>query len=112
MSTFTRFSIMHGEISGPVDEQQRDVMRSVRQAYDMQLHTRASSPQAKALTPEFIDRFGAVGRPDVVADRLRALVDLGIERIIAVGPAAPFLRDEAADAARCFAEDVLPGVRA
>ena len=111
MSTFARFSIMHGSVSGPADEEERSVMASVREAYDMQLHTRGSSPQAKALTPAFIDRFGAVGPPDVVVARLQALVDLGVDRIACIGPAGPFLRDEAAEAARCFTDEVLPALR-
>ena len=111
MSTFARFSIMHGDISGPAGEDERAVMESVRRAYDMQLHTRGSSPQARALTPDFIDRFGAVGRPEVVAARLSTLADLGIDRFVAIGPAGPFLRGDGEVAARCFVDDVLPAIR-
>jgi 5,10-methylenetetrahydromethanopterin reductase len=111
MSTFARFSVMHGgSVSGPVDEEQQEVMRSVRSVYDMGLHTRGSSPQAKALTPSFIDRFGVVGPPGDCARRLEELVGLGLSRIVAIGPAGPFLRGEAAEAAACFTEEVLPAL--
>ena len=111
MSTFARFSVMHGKVSGPASADDEQVLAAVRGAYDMTLHTRASSPQAKALTPEFIDRFGVVGPPDGCAERLRALTDLGLERVVAIGPAGPFLRAEAADAAECMVDVVLPAVR-
>ena len=111
MSTFARFSVMHGRVSGPVSDEDERVLAAVRGAYDMTLHTRGSSPQARALTPEFIDRFGVVGPPDRCAERLRELAGLGLERIVAIGPAGPYLRDDAALAAECMVEVVLPAVR-
>ena len=112
MSTFARFSVMHGTVSGPASGDDEQVLAAVRDAYDMTLHTQGGSPQAKALTPEFIDRFGIVGPPAACAERLATLVGLGIERVVAVGPAGPFLRDAAAEAAACMVEEVLPAVRA
>jgi 5,10-methylenetetrahydromethanopterin reductase len=112
MSTFARFSVMHGRVSGPASEEDSRVLAAVRGAYDMTLHTRISSPQAGALTPDFIDRFGVVGPPERCVERLREVVDAGIERVIAVGPAGPFMTGDAAVAASTMAEEVLPALRA
>ena len=111
MSTFARFSVMHGKVSGPATDGDTRQLAAVREAYDMTAHTRIGSPQARALAPEFVDRFGIVGPPDVCVDRLRALVDLGLDRVIVVGPSGPGLTGDAEVAARCMADEVLPALR-
>ncbi len=111
LSTFARFSVMHGEIAGPVSTDQRRVLDGLHRAYDMKHHTRVGSPQAKALTPEFIDGYAVVGSPDRCVDRLRELAVLGIERIIVIGPTAGADRDEARKAEQMFASEVLPALR-
>jgi 5,10-methylenetetrahydromethanopterin reductase len=111
MSTFARFSVMHGRVSGPASDEDTRQLAAVREVYDMGAHTRISSPQANALAPEFVDRFGIVGPPERCVERLRELVDLGVERVVAVGPAAPNLSGEAAVAARLMVEEVLPALR-
>ena len=57
------------------------MLHTVHDAYDMHEHTRGGSPQAAKLTEGFVDRFGIVGPPDHCIERLRALVELGIDRL-------------------------------
>lgn len=108
MSTFTRFSTMHGTPTGPVDEVERETMAKLIETYDMTMHTRADSRQADVLTPEFIQRFGVVGPPDACADKLNDLIAMGLDKVIIVGPSLGADRDKALAAMARFPQEVLP----
>ncbi len=86
LTTFARFSVMHGEVSGPLSADQHEVLSSLHDAYDMRKHTRGDSPQAGMLTDEFIDRFAVAGSPEHCISRLQELQDLGLEKLIISGP--------------------------
>jgi 5,10-methylenetetrahydromethanopterin reductase len=66
LTTFARFSVMHGKANGPVSTGDRAVLEALRSNYDMRAHTRGDSRQAGTLTDDFVDRFAIVG-PDKVA---------------------------------------------
>jgi 5,10-methylenetetrahydromethanopterin reductase len=108
MSTFARFSVMHGSPAGPTDAEQQAVFEKVHGVYDMRRHTRGRSPQAEALTPAFIDRFGIVGPGERCVERLAEAAALGIDKIVAVGPAGDGLPGDAGDASACMVDEVLP----
>lgn len=112
LSTFARFSVMDGTIHSPVDDQQREVLQNVHQAYDMTNHTRSGSAQTGALTADFIDTFGIAGPPDYCVGRLRELADLGVERFVIVGPSAGSDREQARAAQELFVREVLPAFAA
>jgi 5,10-methylenetetrahydromethanopterin reductase len=86
LTTFARFSVMHGEVSGPLSPDQRRILSSLHDAYDMREHTRGDSPQAEVLTDEFIDRFAIAGPPEHCISRIRELQDLGLDKLIISGP--------------------------
>jgi 5,10-methylenetetrahydromethanopterin reductase len=111
LSTFARFSVMHGTPNGPVDDTQREVLGKVRGAYDMTRHTQVGSPQASELTPEFIDRFAIVGDSEECGRRLRELVDLGLDKLIVTGPTLGADPTEAKLAVEHFSGEVLPALR-
>lgn len=108
MSTFTRFSTMHGTPTGPVDDVERETMAKLIETYDMTHHTRGDSRQAEVLSPEFIDRFGIAGAPEMCADRLNDLIALGLDKVIIVGPTTGVDREKAKAANARFAAEVLP----
>ncbi len=108
LSTFARFSILHGSIAGPVREEERRVLDGLHRAYDMRRHTLVGSPQARRLTPAFIDSYAIVGPPPDCVRRLRELAALGLERVIVVGPTAGADREQARRAERTVSEEVLP----
>lgn len=108
LTTFARFAVMHGAVAGPASEEQRRVLETLHDAYDMRQHTRAGSPQTRTLTPEFIDRYAVVGDAKTCVARLRELAALGLDRIYAIGPSAGADRDEALRAATLFSREVLP----
>jgi 5,10-methylenetetrahydromethanopterin reductase len=111
LSTFARFSVMHGAVAGPASAEQREVLARVHRGYHMTQHTRADSAQAGLLPPAFVDRFAVAGPPAACIARLRELVALGLEKLVLVGPTAGADPAEAAAAHRRLAEEVLPALR-
>lgn len=110
-SLFARFSVMHGSVSGPATAKQQAVFHNVHDRYDMNKHAQSDGNQASALTDEFIDSFAIIGGADHCADRLAALVDLGIDKFSITGPGLRVGSDEAQTAAMNFVEGVMPALR-
>ena len=77
----------------------------------MTRHTQTGSAQANLLTAEFVDRFGIAGPAEYCVERLRALVDLGIDKFVIVGPSLGSDRDAATPAMATLANEVLPALR-
>ena len=112
LSTFARFSVMHGTPTGPVSDEQRDVLTSVHGAYDMTRHTMSGSAQSQLLTDSFVDRFGITGSTDHCVERLRQLTALGLERLVIVGPSIGSDPEQARAARERFQAEVLPALKA
>lgn len=110
LTTFARFSVMHGKASGPVSDQDRAVLHDLHDAYDMRAHTRGDSAQAGTLTPGFIDRFAIVGRPDRCTERLRRLAALGLDKIAITGALRGVSETQAAASRALLEREVLPAV--
>ena len=108
---FARFSVMYGEVSGPADDGQREVFRNLHDRYDMTAHGRQGGRQTTALTDEFIDGYAIVGNPEHCTRKLRALIDLGVDKFAVMGPNFAAASPEALAAARRFSGEVLPGLR-
>ena len=108
LTTFARFSVMHGDIAGPMDEAQTQVLNQPHDQYDMNKHTRGDSRQAEILTPDFIDRYAIVGAPEEVLERIQALADLGLDKLAVAGPVVSARQPEAVEAITLLRERVLP----
>ena len=80
-------------------------------AYDEAAHGQSKAPAASGLEDAFIDRFAVVGPPDDVVARLRALNELGIERVIVVPGSLDADPGEVARSNELFAAEVLPALR-
>ena len=108
LTTFARFSVMHGETAGPVSESERSVLESLHDGYDMKAHTRSDSQQAALMSDEFIDRFAIAGPPEHCIARLGELKSLGLDKVAISGPTAGADRNEALRAMKLLDEEVLP----
>ncbi|MCR9097005.1 MAG: LLM class flavin-dependent oxidoreductase [bacterium] len=108
LTTFARFSVMHGAVQGPADEKMRGVMEKLHGVYDMKQHTRADSDQTSALTPEFIDRYAIVGSAETCVARLQEIAELGIGKAILVGATGGVDVAEARKADEHLVGGVLP----
>ena len=101
-----RFSAMHGKVIGPVPEQARKVFARAHASYNIDKHGQAGE---SFVTAEFAHEFGVYGPASYVIERLTALVELGIDRLIVIGspdlaaPVAAF-----AEPGQRFADEVLP----
>ncbi|MCB1691535.1 MAG: LLM class flavin-dependent oxidoreductase [Pseudomonadales bacterium] len=111
LTTFARFSVMHGEVRGTVSDSQKQVLAALHDEYDMNQHTRADSRQAGVLTPEFIDEYAIVGPPGHCIDRIRALAQLGIDKLTVIGPTAGVGAQAAREAGQLLVTEVLPAFR-
>lgn len=111
LTTHARFSVMHGNASGPVSEADRTVLSDLRNSYDMRAHTRGDSRQAGVLTEAFIDRFAVVGPPDRCIARLRALAALGLDKLALAGSLRGVSEIDAAVSRHLLQAEVLPALR-
>ena len=109
LTTFARFSVMHGKVAGPVSRDQRDVLNALHDSYDMRDHTRGNSRQAGTLTDDFIDRFAVVGTPDQVTRRIKDLSELGLDKFILSGM-SPVGPEHVTEALALFEGEVLPNL--
>lgn len=111
LSLFGRFQAMYGHTVGPSTTAARLATESIHDAYDMTRHSRSGSPQTERITSEFASQFGVFGPASYCIDRLRAVVDLGIQRLVIVGPGRDVDPGAAATAETRFVEEVLPALR-
>jgi 5,10-methylenetetrahydromethanopterin reductase len=108
-----RFQVIQGKTVGPADAAMAENMDAIREGYDMRKHSAIHSKErliGTSLTPEFVERFAVVGSPEVCTQRLLALRDAGIERLVVVGPG--FYPAEWGEARELFAREVIPALRA
>jgi 5,10-methylenetetrahydromethanopterin reductase len=110
LSTFARFSVMHGEVRGTISADQRAVLERLHDQYNMKTHTRTDSAQANVLTADFIDQYAVVGSTDECITRLKAIEALGIDKVIVIGPTAAADRDAARESQILLAKQVLPAL--
>jgi len=112
LTTFARFSVMHGKTSGPLKGDQAEVLNNLVHAYDMKKHTQADSQQATTLTPDFIDQFAVVGDADHCIERLQSLRSLGLDKVIISGVGRAGSTQESEQANTLFVNEVLPALKA
>lgn len=112
LTTFARFSVMHGKANGPVSTGDAAVLDALRNNYDMKAHTRGDSRQATTLTDDFVDRFAVVGPPDRCIERLRELKALGLDKVAISGATRGASVEDAAVGRELLVKHVLPGMHA
>jgi 5,10-methylenetetrahydromethanopterin reductase len=113
VGSVARFSVMHGTVVGPADETRRQALEEVHRSYDMTHHFTHGASQAAALSDDLIDAFSIAGPPSYCVERMLALAEMGISRIVvAPGAAATGAdRDELRLARRRLVEEVIPALR-
>lgn len=112
LTTFARFSVMHGHAHGPLSAEEQQTLARLHDGYDMKAHTRTDSQQAGLLPDAFIDRFAIAGPPEHCIARLRALGELGIDKVIVSGATGGADPAEARRAAALLDREVVPAFAA
>ena len=103
LDTFVRFSVMHGKTHGPVTQEQKEVLASLHKEYNMRDRTVSVVPPA-----EFVDQFAIVGPPETCIRRIQEVIDLGIDRIVLLGPTVDATDDEEKQCAELLVQEMLP----
>jgi 5,10-methylenetetrahydromethanopterin reductase len=81
VGSYARFSVMRGQVSGPVNDQARRVLEKLHSVYDIRQHFTAGSAAARALDDEVIDTFAIAGPAGYCVDRLHEVAELGISKV-------------------------------
>jgi 5,10-methylenetetrahydromethanopterin reductase len=110
LTTFARFSVMHGKANGPVSAKDRAQLETLVANYDMKQHTRADSRQAGTLSDDFVDRFAVVGSPERCVARLNELKALGLDKVAISGGTRGVSAEDAAVGRELVAKHVLPAM--
>ena len=111
VGSFARFSVMHGQVQGPLDPDGQAVLKAVHASYDMNQHFSHGSPQSQTLTSEVIDTFGIAGPPDYCIERLRTLVDLGLSKLVLLGGGTGMDNESRLLSHRLLTSEVIPALR-
>ena len=93
VATLSRFMIMHGRPTAPVDDNTKADLERLVQSYDMNDHGSGTAGHRNVTSEGFADAFGIAGTPDQCVKRVKELAGLGLERIVVL----PALSQEAAD---------------
>jgi len=110
LTTFARFSVMHGKANGPVSARDREQLETLVTNYDMKQHTRADSRQAGTLADDFVDRFAVVGSPERCVERLKSLAALGLDKVAISGGTRGASAEDAAVNRELVAKQVIPAM--
>lgn len=109
VASYARFSVLHGSVSGPIEQGVRSSLEAVRASYDMDDHH--GDHVAAVVTDELVDAFAIAGPPSYCVERIEALVDVGVTRFV-VGHIGVGTDAEATAASqRAFLEEVLPRLK-
>lgn len=110
VTSFARFSSMHGTPSGPTSESSKKVFESIPQSYDMAHHF-TSENKANAIPDDFVKEYAILGPADYCVERLHELSELGITRFHVIGASFDVDAQRARDAEDRLSAEVLPRVR-
>lgn len=111
VASVARFSVMHGTVTGPADDERRSQLKDIQRAYDMSRHYAHGSAQAAAVSDAVIDDFAVAGPTSYCIERLQALVELGVRRIVVQAGVSGGDPADMQAARRRLVEEVLPAVR-
>lgn len=112
VSSMAQFSGMPGNSGDGQRPEDREQFLLIDRSYEKRKHTMARARHAQVIEADFVRRFAAVGPTDVVVERLRAVLDTGVERLYLSFPSLDNDPDDTAESDRLLVEEVLPALRA
>ena len=112
VSVTARFSGMHGGAgSEGLASRERGAVLALADRYDMAHHGSSAAPHARALPDEFIDGFAAIGDVARVTDRLRAIAETGVDRIVLIAGSLGVDMDLIQRSVLALSTEVVPKLR-
>lgn len=111
VAAFAHFSAMPGSRGDGSRAEDRPVVAEVGRLYDSRRHLRNDASHTAPLDLGFVDRFAVVGPPERCAERIRELAELGIDRVVLIGPSLGANPDDARLSSRLLTRELLPALR-
>jgi 5,10-methylenetetrahydromethanopterin reductase len=111
VGTFAHFSGMAGSSAEGVAPVDRAVFEGIHARYEREAHTLGRARHAAALDDAFLDRFAVVGPTQHCVERLLALRDAGVSKLVVTGASFDADRSEAARSRETMEREVLPALR-
>ncbi|GAA4474958.1 TIGR03842 family LLM class F420-dependent oxidoreductase [Rhodococcus olei] len=108
LASFSRFSVMHGKVTGEATGADEAELERLHGKYDMTSHGRADAEHTTLLSAEFAERNAIIGSAKQCLERLMELRELGITRF--------FLTEEfsregvAGESHAAIVEEIVPEV--
>ena len=111
-SVTARFSGMHGGSgSDGLAAHERDAVLALADRYDMAWHGSSQAPHARAIPDAFLDGFAAIGDVARVSERLRAIAETGVDRIVVIAGSLGVDMEKIQRSVLAVSTEVLPKLR-
>ncbi len=111
LGVYARFSTMSRSVIETLPPQDRRVAEELVASYDLHAHAASGARHETALADDFVDRFGIVGPPEHVAERLAQVIGLGLDHVVVVGHSRNTPHEVFVESSRRFCSEVIPAVR-
>ena len=108
VGTIAHFSGMSRDATAGMRPDDRAVAEKIGETYDMTRHTRGDAGHAQYIDDAFVDRFAIAGPSAHCVKRFEAILKLGLDHLIIVGPGADVAPSEAMQCVGFFRSEVLP----
>jgi 5,10-methylenetetrahydromethanopterin reductase len=108
VGTIAHFSGMSRDSATGMRPDDRAVVQKVGESYDMSRHARADAGHARFLDDAFVDRFAIAGPPAHCVKRFEAILKLGLDHLIIVGPGGDVAPADQMQTVGLFSTEVLP----
>jgi 5,10-methylenetetrahydromethanopterin reductase len=111
VTTFSRFSAMHGKVTSPMRGDDTAEVERLVAAYDLGNHGDPAADHRTAVSDEYISRFGIAGPVEHCVSRLREIQQVGVDRVVLLelGSASD---QQVIDSRAALLGEVIPAVRA
>jgi alkanesulfonate monooxygenase SsuD/methylene tetrahydromethanopterin reductase-like flavin-dependent oxidoreductase (luciferase family) len=110
LASTSRFSVMHGTVNGPIDDESAAVLRSIHGSY-MTGHAMPDSAHSAVVDDHFVEKFGIAGTPDYCVRRIRELIEAGATKVVFFPVTLAVGLPELDRARRAMTDVVLPAFR-
>ena len=108
VGTIAHFSGMSRGSSEGMRPDDRAVAQKIGENYDMSRHARGDAGHAQFIDDAFVDRFAIAGPPVHCVKLFEAILKLGLDHLIIVGPGADVAPSDQMQHLGFFAKEVLP----
>jgi 5,10-methylenetetrahydromethanopterin reductase len=110
-AVYARFQAMPGHPADAVRAEDGPVIKALAENYDSSRHGRADATHVTLLDDDFIDRFAVVGPAERCIEKLWGMVELGLDRLLIVGPNRLGSPSEVSTSRRLLTDVVIPELR-